>query len=115
MRLRTILAALSVLGAAPCAAAETAGGETGRLEQRWHDCLREAYGRQPPGQSRAASERSALDECREREDALVSALMASRAEADAARGGRSLTARARAWAAAYVVDPVTAWLSAWTR
>ena len=87
-----------------------APGEVERLEQAWHQCLREAYAHQPAGQSRAGDQRNALDACREREDALVAALMTARGGAQAER---SLGARARSWAAsvaAYVLDPVSSWL-----
>lgn len=89
------------------AAAEPVG--LSGLESAWHACLRESYAHQPPRQSRAGSERNALDECRGHEDAYVAAIMAARAEGD-----RPFSAQARAWAAsvaAYVWDPVTAWIA----
>ncbi len=86
-----------------------APGHVERLEQAWHQCLREAYSHQPAGQSRMGDQRNALDACREREDALVTALMSARGGTQAER---SLGARARSWAAsvaAYVLDPVSSW------
>lgn len=88
------------------------------LEEAWHGCVREAYLRQPAGQSRAGAQRNVLDECREHEDRLVAATMLEQARADEAarRAGLPLTARAGRWAAsvaAYVVDPVTSWLQGW--
>lgn len=111
--------ALSVIGAGP-AAAGTRDLET--LEETWHGCVREAYARQPPGQSRAGAQRNVLDECREHEDRLVAATMREQDRADEAarRAGLPLSIRAGAgtwaWAAsvaAYVVDPVTSWLQGW--
>ena len=37
-------------------------GDLASLERAWHDCVRDAFRRQPTAQSRAASQRSALDE-----------------------------------------------------
>lgn len=97
-------------------------GETRILEEAWHGCVREAYARQPAGQSRAGAQRNVLDECREHEDRLVAATMREQAREDEAarRAGRAPTARVGvgtwAWAAsvaAYVVDPVTSWLQGW--
>lgn len=107
--------ALSVIGAGP-AAAGTRDLET--LEETWHGCVREAYARQPPGQSRAGAQRNVLDECREHEDRLVAATMQEQAREDEAarRAGLPLAVRAGTWAAsvaAYVVDPVTSWLQGW--
>lgn len=83
------------------------------LEHAWHGCVREAYVRQPRGQSRAGAQRNVLDECREHEDALIAAVMDRQSGRDdlAYRYGL-LTARAGAWAAsvaAYVVNPLTSW------
>ncbi|WP_336491724.1 hypothetical protein [Methylobacterium nigriterrae] len=91
------------------------------LELQWQDCLRQAYAGQPAGQSRAAAQRSALDACKEQEDAFVTAILASQIAEEEVRWRReqrSVASRARAWAAsvsAYVFDPVTTWLSRWTR
>lgn len=108
--------ALSVIGGSPGAAAATRDLET--LEAAWHGCVRDAYARQPPGQSRAGAQRNVLDECREHEDRLVAATMREHAREDEAarRAGLPLTVRAGSWAAsvaAYVVDPVTSWLQGW--
>ncbi len=62
----------------PVAALAAAPSDPQGLEEAWHDCLREAYAHQPAGQSRAGDARNALDECKEREDAYVAALMAQR-------------------------------------
>ena len=102
----------SSLGAGP-AAAQTQ--DLDGLERAWHGCVREAYARQTPGQSRAGAQRNVLDECRAHEDSLVAATMALREREDEAarRAGLPLTIRAGAWAAsvaAYVVDPVASWL-----
>lgn len=112
--LRLVLALAAALAAGPSlglsAGPATVPGEIERLEQAWHQCLREAYAHQPAGQSRAGDQRNALDACREREDALVTALMTTRGGTQAER---SLGARARSWAAsvaAYVLDPVSSWL-----
>jgi hypothetical protein len=111
---RLVLALAGALAAGPAlglsAGPAPAPGEIERLEQAWHQCLREAYADQPPGQSRAGDQRNALDACRAREDAVVAALMSAR---DGARAERSLGARARSWAAsvaAYMLDPVSSWL-----
>ena len=105
----------------PCAAAQAPrAADPAGLEQAWRGCLRESYARQSPAQGRAGSQRNALDECKDREDALVAALMAGPgpgggdAERGAERGARSLPARALAWAAsvaATVVDPVSSWIA----
>lgn len=86
------------------------------VERAWKECIREAFTHQPAAQSRAGSQRNALDECKAREDAYVKAVMADQAAEDeeARRGGRTMTARAREWAAsvaAYVVDPVSSWIA----
>ena len=108
------LAALLSLRVLPCAAAEAPRpADPAALEQAWRGCVREAYARQSPAQGRAGSQRNALDECKPREDAVVAALMASRAD-DAGGGARSLPARARARAAALaasVVDPGSSWIA----
>jgi hypothetical protein len=112
MRTTLLIPALLVLGAVP----GTAGTpDLPVLEQAWHGCVREAYGRQVPSQSRLAAERSALDECKDREDAYVSAILAARTveEVALAERARAMTSRATAWAssvAAYVIDPVSSWL-----
>ena len=84
------------------------------LQGRWHQCVREVYAGQPTKQSRAASQLTALDACKEHEDAYVASAMASRAREDEASRGadRALTARAKAWASsalAYVIEPVSDW------
>lgn len=115
MRLPVLFVLLS-LTVLPCAAAQAPqAADPAALEQAWHGCVREAFAHQSPAQSRAGSQRNALDECKAREDAFVAALMATRGtEGEAGRSGtRSLPARARAWAAsvaAYVVDPVSSWI-----
>ncbi len=100
----------------PCAAEQAPlASDPAALEQAWRSCVREAYAHQSPAQGRAGSQRNALDECQEREDAVVAALMTARTgDGEAGRGARSLPARARAWAAsvaAYVVDPVSSWIA----
>ena len=102
------LAAQAVLGS------DASAGDLNDLQGRWHQCIRDVYARQPPKQSKAASQLTALDACKEHEDAYVASAMASRAaEDEAARGaGRALTARAKAWASsalAYVIEPVSDW------
>ena len=95
----TRLAALLLLaGGAPAIAVEARPAELQSLEKAWHTCLREAVTHQPPGQSRAGNERNALDECRDREDAYVAALMAD----------RPVTGWARTWAT--IVEPLAAWI-----
>jgi hypothetical protein len=100
--------------AAPGAGAPA--GDLNDLQGRWHQCVRDAYAEQPSRQSRAASQLNALDACKEHEDAMVASVMASQvAEDEAARGAdRALTVRAKAWASsalAYVLEPVTDWIS----
>lgn len=117
------LLALSVIGGSLGAAAAGTREfgffeETRILEEAWHGCVREAYARQPAGQSRAGAQRNVLDECREHEDRLVAATMQEQAREDEAarRAGLPLAVRAGTWAAsvaAYVVDPVTSWLQGW--
>ena len=91
------------------------------LEAQWHGCVREAYADQPATQSKAASQRSALDACKEHEDAYVTAVLAAQVaeeEAGWRREQRLVASRAGAWMArvtAYVFEPVTSWLGAWTR
>jgi len=96
--------------AAPASGASA--GDLNDLQGRWHQCVRDVYAGQSPKQSRAASELTALDACKEHEDAYVASVMASQVvEDEAARGvARTLTARAKAWASsalAYVLDPVS--------
>lgn len=91
-------------------------GDLAGLERSWKTCVRDAFGHQPPGQSRAGGQRNALDECQQQEDDYVKAVLEAQAseDAEARRGGRTMTARAREWAAsvaAYVVDPVSSWLA----
>jgi hypothetical protein len=89
-------------------------GDLGDLQGRWHDCVRQTYAGQSPKQGKAASQLSALDACKEHEDAYVAAILASQAaEDEASRGaGRVLIGRAKAWASstlAYVIEPVSHW------
>ena len=98
-----------VLMTPPVGSATAATADPRALETAWHRCLREAYARQPSGQSRAGNERNALDECKPREDALVAALIAGRRPED----GRSGTLWARTWAA--FVEPLTTWFGALRR
>ncbi|WP_244612789.1 hypothetical protein [Methylobacterium symbioticum] len=86
--------------------------ELRRIEQAWHRCLREAYMHQPAGQSQAGDQRNALDECQEREDTYVAAVMAAQAPG-APRRDQPAPTRSHGWAssvAAYVLDPISAWL-----
>ena len=99
--------------------AETRPPGLSSLEARWHGCVREIYDRELSSQSKAASQLSALDACKQHEDAYVAAILDTQAaeEKAAQRQGRTLTARAKAWAASvlgYVVDPVSSWLGAVT-
>ncbi|MBB2960442.1 hypothetical protein [Methylobacterium sp. R2-1] len=112
---------LSVIGGS-LGTARAGTGDLEILEEAWYGCVRDAYARQRPGQSRAGMQRNVLDECREQEDRLVAATMREHAREDEAarRAGLPLTVRAGAgtwaWAAsvaAYVVDPVTSWLQGW--
>ena len=100
---------LSVTLALLAAPAQSAPADPRALETAWHRCLREASAHQPSGQSRAGSERNALDECKPREDALVAALMSGSRPED----GRSATLWARTWTA--FVEPLTAWFGALQR
>ena len=102
---------------AEAAPASTYHDELQRLEQAWHQCLREAYVHQPAGQSRAGNQRNALDECEEHETAYVAASIAAQA-ANRAAGDPSLPTRARGWAASvasYVLDPITDWIGSLKR
>lgn len=117
LRLRCALLVIGATLGAQAAAAQTRDlpHDLDALEQAWHGCVREAYARQVPNQSRAGAQRNVLDECREHEDTLVAATMTLREREDEAarRAGLPLTIRAGAWAAsvaAYVVDPVASWL-----
>ena len=85
---------LGVIAAFPAAAAPA---DPQVLEQAWHRCIRDAYAHQPAGQSRAGNERNALDECKDREDAYVAALMVERP--------RSMWART--WAT--ISEPMAGW------
>ena len=124
----TVRSALLLISLAPQAA--TAQG-TGRpeaglaaLERAWHACVRDAFAQQPRTQSRAGSQRNALDACQAQEDAFVAAAMTEvdvrSREARAGEPARrpALTERARAWAASVasdVLDPVSSWFSALRR
>lgn len=106
----------------PAVAESGSGSEVGlaALEHAWHDCVREAFAHQPRTQSRAASQRSALDECQAQEDAFVAAAMTAETTRPQERIGRhlALADRARAWAASVasdVIDPVSSWFGAWRR
>ena len=79
------------------------------LEQTWHTCVRDAYGRQPSSQSKQAAQLSALDECREHEDTYVAALMAAQVAEDEAEWRQAQVAppSAVSWFAA-----ITAYFSA---
>ncbi|MFC6791812.1 hypothetical protein ACFQE0_20755 [Methylobacterium komagatae] len=79
--------------------ASAAPADPQALELAWHRCLREAIAHQPTGQSRAGNERNALDECKEREDAYVAALM----------GGRPQSMWAWAWTT--LTEPLSSWVS----
>ncbi|AWN39723.1 hypothetical protein [Methylobacterium durans] len=118
--MRLMLSLLVLLVAwLPSAADEKATAGLSSLESRWHGCVRDVYDRERSSQSKAASQLSALDACKEHEDAYVAAILEAQAaeEKAARREGRTLTARAKAWAASvlgYVVDPVSSWLDAVT-
>ncbi|GEP07735.1 hypothetical protein [Methylobacterium oxalidis] len=118
MRLMLCLLLL-VVTCSPSAAGDKAAAGLSSLEARWHGCVRDIYDRERSSQSKAASQLSALDACKQHEDAYVAAILdAQVAEEKAARRQeRTLTARAKAWAASvlgYVVDPVSSWLGAVT-
>jgi hypothetical protein len=88
------------------------------LEQAWHGCAREAFARQPVYQGKLAAERNALDECKEHEDAYVTAILAAQIAAQEGQwqDETSLGSRAASWAsyvAVYVVDPFSSWLRRW--
>lgn len=115
MRPLVIVSALVAfeLGAAVSSASSAAAPAA--LEQAWHGCVPDVFAHQNLRQSKAGAQRNALDECKDREDAFVAAMMAVQAneEEAARRSGRSLPARARAWAAsvaAYVADPISSWI-----
>lgn len=121
MMLRSALLLMSLVPQ-PAAAQATRGSDArlAPLEQAWHNCVRGAYARQPPVQSRAASQRSALDECQAQEDAFVAAAMTEGESRSRERQGggpgrpSALAERARAWAASVasdVIDPVSSWFS----
>ncbi|WP_336491436.1 hypothetical protein [Methylobacterium nigriterrae] len=98
-------------------AAEAPTADLAALQHEWHRCVRNAFSGRPESVSTRAAERTALAACKAGEDAYVAAVMASRAaENEAARrADRTLTSRARAWAASvlsYVIDPVSSWLGA---
>lgn len=91
------------------------------LEAQWHRCVRQAYADQPATQSKEASQRNALDTCKDDEDAYVTAILAAQVAEEEARWRREqrpVASRAGAWAATvstYVFEPVITWLGAWTR
>ncbi|MFC5556790.1 hypothetical protein ACFPQ7_23320 [Methylobacterium iners] len=109
-----IAAASMVLGLSMLANSAAFAADPAALEQAWHSCVREAFAHQPAIQSRAGSQRNALDECKEQEDAFVAALVVEARKDKAGRqSGTSLPARARGWiasVAAYVVDSVSSWI-----
>lgn len=112
----SLFVVLASAGSGAAVVAASAADELQRLEQAWHRCLREAYAHQPPGQSRAGDQRNALDECQGREDAYVAALVSAQGAEGPTRA--QPPNRARGWAAsvaAYMLDPITAWLGALTR
>ncbi|KAB1074418.1 hypothetical protein [Methylobacterium planeticum] len=118
MRIVLLIPALILLGVEPGVAASVP--DLPGLERAWHGCVREAYGRQPSSQSRLAAERSALDECKDREDAYVAAILAARITEEAApgQGARAMASRAMAWAssvAGSMIDPVSSWLRSFRR
>lgn len=84
------------------------------LRGRWHRCVQQTYAEQSSSQSRASSQRNALDACKEYEDAYVAAVMASLSDGDEAmpEGDHAMAIRARVWvtsALAYILDPVANW------
>ena len=121
MRKIVLCALLSISLTGTRADAQTPARSTGdlaSLERDWHGCVREAFQRQPASRSRAASQRSALDECQAGEDAYVAAAMRMEGRSADRGARRELTERARAWAssvAAEVIDPVSSWLEALRR
>jgi hypothetical protein len=110
---KSVLSLFAILmSASPGLALDVAQDELRRIEQAWHRCLREAYTHQPAGQSQAGDQRNALDECQEREDSYVAAVMAAQAPGAPGRDQPAPT-RSHGWAssvAAYVLDPISAWL-----
>ena len=123
MRVTLASAVLTIclsLAAQAAPGSDASAGDRNDLQVRWHQCIRDVYAGQPPKQSKAASQLTALDAFKEHEDAFVASAMASRAREDeASRGGhRALTARAKAWASsalAYVIEPVSDWFGRNTR
>lgn len=119
MRSLVLIAAFLTAGIAGVSASDIAWAahraDLAGLEQSWQACVRDAFTHQPPGQSKAGGQRNALDECQAQEDAYVRAVMDARASEEEARlNGRTMSTRAREWAAsvaAYVVDPVSSWLA----
>lgn len=89
-----VLVLVALTGSASAAPADPQA-----LERAWHRCLKEAIAHQPTGQSRAGNERNALDECKEREDAYVAALMGSRPQS------------MWAWAWTTLTEPLSSWVS----
>lgn len=110
----TILAiSLSVASHASAGPVPT-GDVLHELRGRWHRCVQQTYAEQTSSQSRAASQRNALDACREHEDAYVAAVLASLSDGSEAvrEGDHAIAIRARVWvtsALAYILDPVADW------
>lgn len=107
-------AALVVFGLGTAVSSASLAADPAALERAWHGCVRDAFAHQPQTQSKPGSQRNALDACKEHEDAFVAAMTAEATEDEAAPGaGKSLPARAGAWAAsvtATIVDPVAHWI-----
>lgn len=110
MRSLLLLLVLLTLSSTPSSAGPDAiVASLPALEQTWHACVRDAYGRQPLSQSKQAAQLSALDECREHEDTYVAALMAAQVAEDEAEWRQAQVAppSAVSWFAA-----ITAYFSA---
>lgn len=121
MRSLLLLPVLLALSSTPSGArSSVAASDLLTLEHAWHACVRAAFDQHSLLRSKLAAELSALDECREHEDAYVAALMAVQVAEDEAgwMRDRPVPSAAAAWLAtvtAYVVDPVSSWLETWRR
>ncbi|WP_267428515.1 hypothetical protein [Methylobacterium sp. GC_Met_2] len=98
---------ITLAGVGPASALTAEPTDLPALERAWHSCVHEAYDSQQDRGSRAGRERNALDECKPHEDAYVASLMAARPDDP----NMPVQGWARTWAA-YVVDPITAWMEA---
>ena len=83
MRVTLASAALTVslsVAAQAAPGSDVPAGDLNDFQSRWHQCARDVYAGRSTQQSKAASQLSAFDACKEHEDAYAASTMTSRSD-----------------------------------